>query len=84
MERYASFLGKRVEAHYRSSDVHLFTVGVLVVDNGRSVILEDRFASGGTDKTIRMEIPYTHVVRIVEVASTAQPASLAAARALLK
>jgi hypothetical protein len=80
MERYASFVGKRVEAHYRSADVHLFAVGIIVTDNGKVVVLEDRFVSGGTDKTMRLEIPYTHVVRIVEVTSIAHPSRLAAAR----
>jgi hypothetical protein len=67
MERYASFIGKRVEAHYRSADIHLFAVGVIVADNGKSIYLEDRFASGGTEKMMRLELPYTHVVRIVEL-----------------
>ncbi len=67
MQRYASFIGKRVEAHYRSADIHLFAVGVIVADNGKSVYLEDRFASGGTDKIMRLELPYTHIVRLVEL-----------------
>lgn len=67
MERYASYIGKRVEAHYRSADIHLFAVGIIVADNGKSVYLEDRFASGGTEKMMRLELPYTHIVRIVEL-----------------
>jgi hypothetical protein len=84
MERYASFVGKRVEAHYRSADIHLFAVGVIVADNGKAVFLEDRFASGGKEKTIRLEIPYTHIVRVVELAATAEPTALSALRAPLK
>jgi hypothetical protein len=72
MGRYTSFVGKRVEVDYRSVDVHFFAVGVLVSDTEKSICLEDRFSSGGKDKTIRFEIPYTYVIRVVEVHSTNQ------------
>lgn len=67
MGRFASFLGKQVEVQYRSSEVHLFTVGMLAVDTEKSICLEDRYFSGGTEKTIRIEIPYSHVIRVVEI-----------------
>ena len=82
MGRYTSFVGKRVEVHYRSADVHLFAVGVLVTDTEKSICLEDRFSSGGKDKTIRFEIPYTHVIRVVEVRSTNQASAVPALRAV--
>jgi hypothetical protein len=83
MERYAPFIGKRVEAHYRSADVHMFAVGVIVADNGKSVYLEDRFASGGTEKMMRLELPYTHIVRIVEL-GISDPALVSALRPVIK
>lgn len=64
MERYSALVGKRVEAHYRTGDIHLSAVGVLVSDSGKSVFLEERFSQGGKDKTIRVEIPYEYVLRI--------------------
>lgn len=64
MGRYSALVGKRVEAHYRTGDVHLSAVGVLVSDTGESVFLEERFSQGGKDKTIRVEIPYEYVLRI--------------------
>lgn len=73
MERYSALVGKRVEAHYRTGDIHLSAVGVLVSDTGKSVFLEERFSQGGKDKTIRVEIPYEYVLRIA-VAAEAVPA----------
>ena len=66
MERYSALVGKRVEAYYRTGDVHLSAVGVLVADTGKSVFLEEHFAQGGKNKTIRVEIPYEYVLRIGE------------------
>ena len=83
MERYASFIGKRVEAHYRSADIHLLAVGVIVADNGKSIYLEDRFASGGTEKMMRLELPYTHIVRIVEL-GISDPALVSTLRPTVK
>jgi hypothetical protein len=82
MERYSALVGKRVEAHYRTGDIHLSAVGVLVSDTGKSVFLEERFSQGGKDKTIRVEIPYEYVLRISEASEKAsarppsKPASL--------
>jgi hypothetical protein len=66
MGRYSALIGKRVEAHYRTADIHLSAVGTLVSDSGKSIFLEDRFSLGGRDKTIRVEIPYQFVIRIHE------------------
>jgi hypothetical protein len=63
---YPSLLGKRVEAHYRASDLHLSAVGTLVSDSGDSIVLEERFSQNGRDKTMRVEIPYEYVIRVVE------------------
>jgi hypothetical protein len=64
MERYASFVGKRVEAHYRAADIHLSAVGVLVADTGKSIFIEERFSQGGREKTMRLEVPYEYVMRV--------------------
>jgi hypothetical protein len=78
MPRYESFLGKRVEAHYRAGDIQLSAIGTLTSDSGKTIVLEDRFSLGGKDKTMRVEIPYEYVIRVVE--SKADPAAPAPAR----
>ena len=84
MEHYAHLVGKRVEVHYRSGDVPLVSAGTFAADSGRSIYLEDHFSSGGTSKTIRYEIPYTHIVRIVEISTTTNSDAMARVRTLLK
>jgi hypothetical protein len=66
MERYSALVGKRVEAHYRTGDIHLSAVGTLVSDTGKSVFLEEHFSESGKNKTIRVEIPYEYVLKITE------------------
>jgi hypothetical protein len=66
MARYTAFLGKRVEAHYRAGDMQLTTVGTLVSDTGKAIFLQERFSSGGKDKTMRVEIPYSYIIRVLE------------------
>lgn len=63
---YSSLLGKRVEVHYRASDLHLSAVGTLVSDSAKSVVLEERFLQNGREKAMRVEIPYQYVIRVVE------------------
>ena len=46
MGRYSALIGKRVEARYRTADIHLSAVGTLVSDSGKSIFLEDRFSLG--------------------------------------
>lgn len=64
MGRYASLVGKRVEAHYRAGEIQLSAVGTLVTDTGKSIFIEERFSQGGKNKTMRVEIPYEYVVRL--------------------
>lgn len=64
--RYSALLGKRVEAFYRAGDLHMSAVGDLVADNGESIFVEERFSQSGKDKTLRVEIPYDYIVRVVE------------------
>jgi hypothetical protein len=66
MGRYAALVGKRVEAHYRAGDIHLSAVGTLATDTGKAIFIEERFAQGGKNKTIRVEIPYEYVVSLAE------------------
>jgi len=66
MARYDSLIGKRVEAEYRTGDIYLSAIGILTSDSGKSIVLEDRFSSGGKDKTMRVEIPYEFVIRVAE------------------
>lgn len=66
MERYRHLVGKRVEAHYRSGDFYLSCVGTLASDSGESVIVQEQFSSGGNEKTMRVEIPYSYIVRVAE------------------
>jgi hypothetical protein len=67
MARYSELVGKRVEAHYRAGDLQLSTIGTLASDTGKTIFVQERFASGGKEKTMRVEIPYSYVIRVVEV-----------------
>jgi len=66
MVRYASLVGKRVEAQYRAGDIQLAAVGTLASDSGKSLFIEDHFTQGGKEKTVRIEIPYEYLIRIGE------------------
>jgi hypothetical protein len=72
MIRYSSFVGKRVEAQYRVADIHQKSIGALVIDTGHSVIVEEHFLQGERKKTMRVEIPYEYVIRIVEAAQSSE------------
>ena len=63
---YESLLGKRVEAHYRASDLQLSAAGTLVADSGKSISIEDNFLQNGSEKKMRLEIPYQYIFRVVE------------------
>jgi hypothetical protein len=69
MERYRHLVGKRVEAHYRSGDFYLSCVGTLASDNSGSIVVHDEFSSGGSEKTMRVEIPYSYIVRVSEASA---------------
>jgi hypothetical protein len=77
MARYTALVGKRIEAHYRAGDMQLSTIGTLGSDTGKAIFVEERFTSGGKEKTMRVEIPYAYVIRVAEVrAEAAQPRGL--------
>jgi len=74
MARYTALVGKRVEAHYRAGDLQLLTTGTLASDTGKAIFVQERFSSGGKDKTMRVEISYAYVIRVAEVReNAAQP-----------
>ena len=62
-----------MEAHYRASDIELSVEGTLVADSGKSLSIEERYAQGGREKTMRIEIPYEYIIRISEVREKPQP-----------
>src|ERR1700681_97009 len=66
MARYSSFLGRRVEVHYRAGDILLPASGTLVADSGRSIFLEQHLEQHGQMKQFRWEIPYQYIVRLEE------------------
>ncbi|MGH9780513.1 MAG: hypothetical protein ACRD33_01730 [Candidatus Acidiferrales bacterium] len=45
----------------------MIATGMLALDSGAFVRLEDRFSQSGRDKTVLIEIPYPSIVRIREV-----------------
>lgn len=66
MERYRYLVGKRVEVHYRSGDFYLSCVGVLASDEDEAIFVHEQFSSGGSQKTMHVEIPYSYIVRVTE------------------
>lgn len=64
MDRYATFVGKRVQVQYRTADMNLSAAGTLVSDNGQSLFLEEKFSQSGRNKTMRVEIPHVCVIRL--------------------
>jgi hypothetical protein len=66
MNRYAALVGKRVEVRYRIVNIHQKSIGKLVNDTGESIFIEEHFSHGERKKTMRVEIPYEYVIRVVE------------------
>jgi hypothetical protein len=82
MEWYGHLVGTRVEAQYRSGDFYLSCVGTLASDDGRLIVVQERFLSGGGQKTMRVEIPYAYIVRVTK--ASAEPANVLPARPLAR
>lgn len=78
MQRYLHLVGKRVEAQYRAGENHLSTAGILVSDSGKSIFVQENFSSGGRQKTLRVEIPYSYVIRVAETLGEAVQVRLTA------
>lgn len=66
MQRYRYLVGKRVEVQYRSGDFYLSCEGVLASDDDESICVHEQFSSGGNQKTMHVEIPYSYIVRVTE------------------
>ena len=79
MSPYSSLLGKRVEAHYRASDLQLSAAGTLVADSGKSIYIEDQYLQNGREKKMRLEIPYHFIFRVVAKAERPDQGSIAIA-----
>ena len=69
-----------MEAQYRVAEIHQKSVGTLVADTGRHIVIEERLLQGERKKTMRMEIPYEYVIRIVEASQSPEvPVTVSAA-----
>jgi hypothetical protein len=66
MARYAAFLGRRVEVHYRTGETLWPAAGTLAADSGKFIFLEERCTQQGQVKTYRWEIPYESITRLEE------------------
>ena len=82
MSRFISFMGKRVEAQYRVADIRQKSVGTLVVDTGRSIVVEERILQGERKKTMRVEIPYEYVIKLTEAPQNCEVPTIVHAKAL--
>jgi hypothetical protein len=82
MSRFISFMGKRVEAQYRVADIRQKSVGTLVADTGRSIVVEERILQGERKKTMRVEIPYEYVIRITEAPQSSEVPTIVHSRIL--
>jgi hypothetical protein len=76
MPAFSLFIGKRVEVRYRAGEVQMTATGTLALDSGVLIRLEDRFTQSGREKTVRIEIPYSSIIRIREIIP--QPAPVTA------
>ena len=74
MAKYFALLGRRVHVEYRAGDVNLPASGMMAADSGRSIFLEERFEKSGHVSSFRWEIPYQHIVRILEFEETTSEA----------
>jgi hypothetical protein len=52
----------------------------LASDDGRLIVVQERFLCGGSQKTMRGEIPYAYIVRVTK--ALAEPANVLPARPL--
>ncbi|MFZ3216041.1 MAG: hypothetical protein WA192_08280 [Candidatus Acidiferrales bacterium] len=67
MARYADLIGRRVEVHYRTGSLQLSTIGALVSDTGKAIFVQQHLSAAGKENTMRLEIPYSHVLRVAEI-----------------
>ena len=67
MGKYAALVGKRVDVRYRAENISHQVKGRLSSDSGTSIFIEDRFSQDGREKTIRVEVPYEFILRVLEI-----------------
>jgi len=72
MARYSSLVGQPVEARYRTGDIYLTVSGTLVSDSGHAISIEESFSQDGRDKSMRVEIPYDYVIRVLKLGAKPQ------------
>lgn len=71
--RYSSLIGKRVEVHYRAGELQFSAHGTLTSDDGEAISVEEHFVQEGKKKTLRVDIPYAYVIRIMEIDGEIRP-----------
>jgi hypothetical protein len=64
---YEFFKEKRVEARYRAGHVYYAATGILTIDSGSSIVIEDNFTQNGKAKMMRVEIPYEYILGVAEL-----------------
>jgi hypothetical protein len=67
MGRYSQLSGKRVEGVYCTGDIYLSVQGRLVFETEKAIFIEEHFTHNGKEKTIRVDIPYEYLIRLVEL-----------------
>ena len=67
MSKYEAFLGRRVEARYRTGYVYHSASGTVAADNGSSIFIEDHFEQDGKKKMLRIEIPYECILSLIDL-----------------
>ena len=60
----------------RAGEIDLSCVGTLASDDGRSIVVQERFLSGGSQKTMRVEIPYAYIIRVTKASAEPLTSSL--------
>lgn len=73
MQKFCSLMGKRVTVDYRAGEIRLKATGTLAADSGTSIYVEDRFSQKGSEKTLRLGIPYRCIIRLAEAGEAPPP-----------
>jgi len=71
VQKFCSLIGKRITVDYRAGEIRLTATGILAADSGTSIYLQDRFSQKGSEKTLRLGIPYRCIIRLAETGKTA-------------
>jgi len=71
MARYSAYLGRSVEVQYRAGDMCRPVAGRFVADSGRSIFLEQHYEQRGQARNFSWEIPYSCIVRLRDLETSA-------------